>query len=238
MRQIYPISDDKPKKIKYILILLAFVLAGGVASLFINGGGKSKKNQEEKFEFVEFTPPPPPPPPPVPDEPETEPEPTEEIIEPLDIPQEAEVPNDEPVSNTAIDISDLAAGIGGDGDSNFIINPGVGRRGRGSSGGDDEDEFGGASDSIEPASPTLKTQPIYPSSLLKNKIGGKVVIAAVVDAAGVVIRCTIKTSSGQPELDKSALTAVQKWKFKPGTRDGKAVKSTCLIPYTFKVEKS
>jgi protein TonB len=95
-----------------------------------------------------------------------------------------------------------------------------------------------SSGSTEPPVPTFKAQPVFPSALLRKKIGGKVVISAVVDASGSVVRVSIKTSSGQQELDKAATTAVQKWKFKPGSRDGKPVQSTCLIPYTFEVKNS
>jgi periplasmic protein TonB len=79
-------------------------------------------------------------------------------------------------------------------------------------------------------------QPTYPSALLRKKIGGKVVVSVTVDTSGAVTKTSLKNASGHAELDKAVLLAVQKWKFKPGTRDGKPVASTCLIPYTFEVK--
>ena len=102
----------------------------------------------------------------------------------------------------------------------------------------DEDDPLGAGDAAEPPVPTLKTQPIYPSALLKKSIGGKVLVTAVVNISGQVIKATIKQSSGQSELDKAAVQAVLKWKFKPGKKNGKPVQATCLIPYTFEVKKN
>jgi periplasmic protein TonB len=237
MRQIYPISDDKPKKVKWILILLAFVVVGGITSFIINTGSGDAEETEEKFEFVEFAPPPPPPPPPpAPDEPEPEPEEIDDLAEPLEIPEEAEISSDEPTNDLGLDLGEMAMGEGGPGDFAMDI-PRFGKRGGrgGSADGEDDMDSAGAT---EQAVATFKSQPVFPSALLRKKIGGKVVIAAVVDASGAVVKVTIKTSSGQAELDKAAITAVQKWKFKPGTRDGKPVQSTCLIPYTFEVKNS
>lgn len=235
MRHNHPISDDKPKKVKWILILLGLVLVGGIVSFILNAGSSDAEKNKEEFQFVDFAPPPPPPPPPpAPDEPEPEPEEIDDLAEPLEIPAEAEVPSDEPTNDLGIDIPEMAMG---EGSGDFNIVPSFARRGGRGGSADDEDEMN-PSGATEQAVPTFKSQPIFPSALLRKKIGGKVVIAAVVNASGAVVRVTIKTSSGHTELDKAAITAVQKWKFKPGTRDGKPVQSTCLIPYTFEVKNS
>jgi protein TonB len=124
-----------------------------------------------------------------------------------------------------------AAGAG------FVMDiPRFGRRGRG--GDSDGDDLAGANGAAEAPVPTFKAPPVYPSALLRKKVGGKVVVSVTVDSAGAVIKVSIKQSSGHAELDKAVVTAVQKWKFKPGVRDGKPVQSTCLIPYTFEVKNS
>jgi|688.fasta_scaffold344696_3 protein TonB len=233
MRQFTSTHQDKSRKAKYIVALLGLVLIGGVVSFMMSGSGEEEKPPEEEFQFVEFTPPPPPPPPPAPEEPEPEPEDFEEMLEPVEIPEDAEPSNDEPTNDLGIDIGDLAAG---DGPGGFVMDiPKFGRRGKFS---DDEDDPLGAGDAAEPPVPTLKTQPIYPSALLKKSIGGKVLVTAVVNISGQVIKATIKQSSGQSELDKAAVQAVLKWKFKPGKKNGKPVQATCLIPYTFEVKKN
>ncbi|MFY7818966.1 MAG: energy transducer TonB [Akkermansiaceae bacterium] len=236
MRQFSTISDDKPKKVKVILVLLGLVIVGGVASLIINGSSGDDQAQEEEFQFVEFAPPPPPPPPPpAPDQPEPDPEEFDEPLEPVEIPEDAEVSPDEPVNDLGLDLGEMAMGEGAGG--GFVMDiPRFGRRGRGGdSEGDELMEGAGAS---EAAIPTFKVQPTYPSALLRKKIGGKVVVAATVDSSGAVIKVMIKQSSGHAELDKAVVTAIQKWKFKPGAREGKPVQSTCLIPYTFEVKNN
>lgn len=235
MRQFSTISDDKPKKVKAILVLLGLVIAGGVTSLFINGSKVDEQAQEEDFTFVEFAPPPPPPPPPpAPEEQKPEPEEYDEPLDPVEIPEDADVSPDEPVNDLGLDLGEMAMGEGAGG---FVMDvPRFGRRGR--AGDSEEDDLMGNGGDTEPPVATFKVQPTYPSALLRKKIGGKVVVAATVDSTGAVTKVTIKQSSGQAELDKAVLAAVQKWKFKPGSRDGKPVQSNCLIPYTFEVKNS
>lgn len=235
MRQFSTISDDKPKKVKAILVLLGLVIAGGVTSLFINGSKVDEQGQEEEFQFVEFAPPPPPPPPPpAPEEQKPEPEEYDEPLDPVEIPEDAEVSSDEPVNDLGLDLGEMAMGEGAGG---FVMDvPRFGRRGR--AGDSEEDDLMGNGGDTEPPVPTFKVQPTYPNALLRKKIGGKVVVSATVDSSGAVTKVTIKQSSGQAELDKAVLAAVQKWKFKPGSRDGKPVQSNCLIPYTFEVKNS
>jgi protein TonB len=88
-----------------------------------------------------------------------------------------------------------------------------------------------------PPTPVNRLPPQYPSALLKKGIGGKVVVSCVVDESGNLSSSRIKQSSGQPELDKAALAAVARWKFKPATRGGRKIKATCNIPFTFEVRK-
>ena len=99
-----------------------------------------------------------------------------------------------------------------------------------------EDPFGGDMDT--PPTPINRLPPQYPSSLLKKGIGGKVIVTCVIDETGKLVSTRIKQSSGQPELDKAALGAVSRWKFKPGVRGGKNFKATCNVPFTFEVKKS
>ena len=231
MRRLDQPVSEKSRKTKFIAVLLGLVVIGGVVSYMMTSQGGKEEEKKEEFQFVEFTPPPPPPPPPVPDEPDTPPE-IDEIVEPMEVLEEV-APTDAPTNDLGIDIGDLAAG---DGPGGFIMDiPKFGRRGKSS--GDDEDSMEGAEGSEAP-SPTLKTQPIYPSTLLKKGIGGKVLITAVISTSGQVVKANIKGSSGYSELDNSALQAVLKWKFKPGKRNGKEVQATCIIPYTFEVKKN
>jgi protein TonB len=230
MRAIDKTSPQKSKQTFLLVTVLGVLLVGGIASFFLNTGGEEEKPEEE-FQFFELTPPPPPPPPPPIDEPEIEPEEIDETIEPLEIPEEAQdLSDDQPQNDLGIDIGEIAAA---DGPGGFNIVPSFARRGGASS---EEDDPLGSGLGGEEAVATFKAQPIYPSALLKKRIGGKVVVTAIVSPAGKVIKATVKQSSGRNELDQAACNAVMKWKFKPSMRDGKPVQSTCLIPYTFEVK--
>jgi protein TonB len=57
-----------------------------------------------------------------------------------------------------------------------------------------------------------------------------------VNADGPAGQIEIKSSSGYPLLDESAKTAVQTWRFNPGTSDGKPVADWFLIPIPFKLQ--
>ena len=148
-----------------------------------------------------------------PEESEPEPEPEEMPEEPTDL-------------DLGLEAADLTAGTGG----GFLMEiPKFATAGG-------EDPFGADMDS--PPVPVNRLPPQYPSSLLKKGIGGKVVVTCVIDESGRLVSSKIKQSSGQPELDKAALSAVTRWKFKPATRGGKKIKATCNVPFNFEVRKS
>ncbi|BCX47137.1 hypothetical protein HAHE_10450 [Haloferula helveola] len=151
-----------------------------------------------------------------------------ELEEPPEEPDEPppEEPLEEPSNlDLGMDLGDLTVGTGGA----FVVEiPKFALKG-----GDDPFGAGGID---TPPQPFAKSQPIYPSRLLAKKIGGKVVVACVVDASGKVGGAKVRTSSGNRELDDAALKAVRKWKFKPAVRGGKKVKATALVPFNFEVK--
>jgi protein TonB len=218
------------KKRRRILgILLGIVALAGIVSLLLQTG--KKEAQKEEFVIVDLTPPPPPPPPP-PEE-ETAPEPEEEPEESPEI-SDADAPDDLAEDagdeiDLGIDAGDLSAGTGGSG---FLVN--IGRGGRGSGGG----KGGGILEDVDsPPTPISKIQPNFPSSLLKKGVGGRVLVACVVDESGKVTSVSIKQSA-HPELDKAAIAAVNKWKFKPANKGGRNVTAKCVVPFNFEVKKS
>lgn len=149
-----------------------------------------------------------------PEEMEEEPEPEEMVEEASDL-------------DLGLEVADLATGGGG----GFLMEiPKFAMKGG-------DDAFGGG-DLDAPPTPVNKLQPTYPSSLLSKGVGGRVVVNCVVDESGKVVSTRIKQSSGHGDLDKAAINAVNKWKFKPGTKAGKKVKSTCNVPFNFEVKKN
>lgn len=147
-----------------------------------------------------------------PEEPEPEPEPEEMVEESASL-------------DLGIDLGDLTTGTGG----GFVMDiPRFSMKGG-------EDPFGGDLDS--PPTPVNKLPPAYPPSLLGKGIGGRVLVSCSVDEAGRITGTSVKQSSGHSELDRAALNAVNKWKFKPATKAGRGVKATCVVPFNFEVKK-
>jgi len=222
----------KARQRRIIAVLLGIVMLGGVFNLIFSPATRTEKSQTEEYQIVDITVPPPPPPPPPEEENMNEPEDMEEAIEPLETSAAPESVSEESSEvDLGIDIGDLVSSNG----SGFSME--IPRFGRGGGGGDGDDSLmGGGMDS--PPSPVSKTQPTYPASLLKKGIGGKVLVTCVVDDSGRIISTSIKVSSGHPDLDKAAINAVNKWKFKPGMKSGKSVKATCLVPFNFEVKNA
>jgi TonB family protein len=74
--------------------------------------------------------------------------------------------------------------------------------------------------------------PKYPSEAMRLRIQGAVHVACVVLANGVPDRVKVSRSL-DPSLDESAVKAVEKWRFKPGTKDGKPVAVEISIVVAF-----
>lgn len=148
-----------------------------------------------------------------PEEPEPEPEPEEMVEEAVDL-------------DLGIDLGDLTTGTGG----GFLMEiPKFAMKGA-------DDMMGGDLDS--PPMPVNKPPPAYPGSLLGKGIGGRVLVSCAVDEEGRITGTSIKQSSGHPDLDKAAINAVNKWRFKPAVRGGRKVRASCVVPFNFEVKKN
>lgn len=229
-------SAETKKENKHLLIslMLGVVIFGGAVSFLFRNSKEEEKKKKDTTSIVDITLPTPPPPPP-----ETDPDLTEP--EEADIKEESSEPEIAPSADMAsettdldlnIDIGDLAEGTGG----GFVVNvPRFATRGgRGGGGGDGL----GGDEADSPPTPINKLPPTYPTTLLSKGVGGRVIVSCVIDANGQVASSSIKQSSGYSELDKAALNAVARWKFKPAIKEGRSIKSTCSVPFNFEVKKS
>ncbi len=84
-------------------------------------------------------------------------------------------------------------------------------------------------------------KPEYPSAALRADATGTTKIRFTVDATGVVSKAEVERSSGVSRehrlLDRSAVDALSKCRFKPGIDDkGKAVGGTTIVDYVWKLE--
>lgn len=191
------------------------------------GGGDKPKTAPPKVETTAPKPKarPVPIPDPTPDDPEpliVEPDPTPEIVDKI---------------STVINLGDVTAppGAGGVGAS------GMGGRGTGSgplsgpgSGMGDGGPYRVGGGVREPVL-IFKTLPSYTEEARKNRVEGIVLLQVVVRANGSVDNAQIIRGLGFG-LDDSALKeVVTKWKFKPGTLDGRPVDVMALIEVSFRL---
>jgi len=75
----------------------------------------------------------------------------------------------------------------------------------------------------------------YPKILQDAGIGGTVVVWALIDERGAVIRCQVHTSSGEPMLDQAALDAMMAFEFHPAYNFDNKVPVWISMPITFNV---
>ncbi len=73
--------------------------------------------------------------------------------------------------------------------------------------------------------------PVYPVLARQARIGGAVVIDAVIDTQGNVIE--MQTVSGQPLLALAAMEALRHWKYEPTTLGGEVVPVRLLVTIAF-----
>ena len=108
--------------------------------------------------------------------------------------------------------------------------PGVGPGSGGGFGGGAYRPGGGVSLPV----PITKPEPEYSEEARKAKYQGSVTLQIVVDEKGVPkdIRVVKKLGLG---LDEKAIEAVQKWRFKPGMKDGKPVAVIATIEVSFRL---
>ena len=92
--------------------------------------------------------------------------------------------------------------------------------------------------------PTVPAKPMYSHNppprypLLARKRGhqGTVLLSVLVSASGNVQDIGITSSSGHASLDKAAVSAVGKWRFIPGKRDGIPVAMRVGVPIRFELQ--
>ncbi|GGP26039.1 energy transducer TonB [Silvimonas amylolytica] len=85
----------------------------------------------------------------------------------------------------------------------------------------------------EDANANGNMKPAYPPVSRKLGEEGRVLLEVHIQADGTVSDIRVKTSSGFPRLDNSALDAVRKWKFTPAKQGGQPIAMWYVLPVTF-----
>ena len=79
--------------------------------------------------------------------------------------------------------------------------------------------------------------PRYPAASRRLGEQGLVILRVWVDAAGAVMRVTVVQSPGHRRLVRAAIDAVQRARFQPALRDGRAIASNVLVPIRFRLDE-
>jgi protein TonB len=87
-------------------------------------------------------------------------------------------------------------------------------------------------ESSEPPRAVFSPAPLYPPALLAARVEGLVKLRVEVDAQGKVTSTRVVVSSGRPEFDSAAQTAVLRWRFTPAEMQPAAPRAM-LVPVRF-----
>jgi periplasmic protein TonB len=81
--------------------------------------------------------------------------------------------------------------------------------------------------------PISQTSPMYPADLRRRRVEGTVNVVFLVDTDGRVLNPAVEKST-DPGFERTALEAVRRWRFEPGTRQGRKVQFKMRVPITFR----
>lgn len=87
-------------------------------------------------------------------------------------------------------------------------------------------------------SPRVLTRffPRYPAAAVEKGIEGTVVLCVLVSESGKADKVEVRSSSGSPDLDRSASSAMGAWIFEPARRGEQAIASWFEMPVTFRIK--
>src|SRR5215472_2008840 len=89
---------------------------------------------------------------------------------------------------------------------------------------------------ISSPEPVKKVDPVYPASLLHDRVEGVVVLHAIIRSDGTV--GDVRVLEGfNDELDANARNALQQWRFRPGLRNGVPVDVEAVVRVPFRVPR-
>lgn len=84
--------------------------------------------------------------------------------------------------------------------------------------------------------PRATVPPDYPYEMRRQAVAGTVDLEYIIDAEGSVVAVAVLGSS-HPEFEPAAVSAVRKWKYRPGRKGGRAVNTRVQQTLRFNLEK-
>jgi protein TonB len=85
---------------------------------------------------------------------------------------------------------------------------------------------------VDPSSRSMNP-PKYPPTEARQGVGGTVVLIISIDGQGNVLDVSVEKSSRNRNLDRAAMDAARKWRFKPAMSGGQGVPSRVRVPVDF-----
>jgi protein TonB len=82
-----------------------------------------------------------------------------------------------------------------------------------------------------------KVDPAYPQDLMQGRVEGVVVLYAIIHSDGSVGEVRI-LEGFEARLDENARTALQQWRFHPGTKNGTPVDIEAVVRVPFRVPRN
>lgn len=79
--------------------------------------------------------------------------------------------------------------------------------------------------------------PRYPSQSLRRGESGTVMVRAQIGVDGVPTSVDVANGSGSRYLDRAAVDAVKRWRFRPAMRDGQPEPGTVMVPISFQAQR-
>ena len=83
--------------------------------------------------------------------------------------------------------------------------------------------------------PTHNPPPPYPRAARRNRYEGLVILLVRVSREGAARSVDVTQSSGHAVLDDAARRAVERWRFRPATVDGRSAEAALEVPIRFKL---
>lgn len=84
--------------------------------------------------------------------------------------------------------------------------------------------------------PTVQQAPMYPFALKRDGVTGMVRVQFVVDVDGRVLDAHAVEST-HPGFEDAAVSAVSKWRFRPGIKGGRKVNTRMAVPIVFELNE-
>lgn len=85
--------------------------------------------------------------------------------------------------------------------------------------------------------PVQMPAPRYPAQAARRGVEGVVRVRVEVGADGVPTDVAVVEGSGTRELDRAALDAVRRWRFRPGVANGQPVPGSVVVPIEFSMRR-